>query len=96
MGGLASRDGEGEGGEATAVVLDAHGDCGGAVGGGDLCWVGGVYVDDLVGGGVVGGAGGDAQEVFVCHRGLDTSGELYAEGSQVIRRDAFRSTDVMR
>jgi len=33
--------------------------------------VGGVYVDELVGGGVVGGAGGDAEEVLVCHGRLD-------------------------
>jgi len=61
--------GRGEG--ITAVVLDAHGDGGFAVGGGDVRWVGGVYVDELVGGGVVGGAGGDAEEVFVYHGRLD-------------------------
>ena len=27
----------------------------------------GVYVDDLVGRGVIAGAGGDAEEVLVCH-----------------------------
>lgn len=41
------------------------------MGGGDLGWVGGVYVDELVGGGVVGGAGGYAEEVFVCHGRLN-------------------------
>lgn len=51
----------------TAVVLDAHGDCGFADGGGDVRWVGGVDVDEVVGGRVVGGAGGYAEEVFVCH-----------------------------
>ena len=51
----------------TAVVLDADGDGGGAVRGGDKGRLRGVYVDDLVGGGVVGRAGGDEEEVFVCH-----------------------------
>lgn len=27
----------------------------------------GVYVDDLVGGGVIAGAGGDTEEIFACH-----------------------------
>jgi len=30
-------------------------------------WGGGVYEDGLVGGGVVGGTGGDAKEVLLCH-----------------------------
>ena len=51
----------------TAVVLDADGDGGGAVRGGDEGRLRGIYVDDLVGRGVVGRAGGDAKEVFVCH-----------------------------
>lgn len=60
--------GGGVGGEAV-VVLDADGDGGGAEGGGDAGWGGGVYVDEVVGGGVVAGAGGYAEDVFVCHCG---------------------------
>ncbi len=85
-GGLASVDlweGGGGGEGITAVVLDAHGDGGFAVGRGDVRGVGGVYVDELVGGGVVGGAGGDAEEVFVCHGRLDILKVIYGEGSKV-------------
>lgn len=84
--GLASVDlweGGGGGEGNTAVVLDAHGDGGFAVGRGDVRGVGGVYVDELVGGGVVGGAGGDAEEVFVCHGRLDIVKVIYGEGSKV-------------
>lgn len=51
-------------GKAT-VVLNAHGDGGGDVWRGDVGGLGGVYVDELVGGGVVGGAGCDLEvEIF--------------------------------
>lgn len=54
-------------GERTAVVLDPDGDVGGAEGVADVGWSWFVDLDDLVGGGVVAGAGGYAEEVLVCH-----------------------------
>ena len=51
------------------VVLDADGDCGVAVLGSDFGGMRGIDLDELVCGGVVGWACGDAQEVFVGHYG---------------------------
>lgn len=52
----------------TAVVLNAHRNVGVAKGRGHRRWGGSIDEDGLVRGGVVGGAGGDAEEIFVCHR----------------------------
>lgn len=51
----------------TSIILDFDGDTGVAEGRADVAWCRRVNWDDLVGGGIVGGAGGDAEEVFVCH-----------------------------
>lgn len=49
--------------------MDADEDGGGAEGSRDLGWMRGVDGDEVVGFWVVGGAGGYAEEVFVCHMG---------------------------
>lgn len=49
------------------VMLNPNVDISGTVGRRDVCGCGCVYEDFLMGGGVVGGAGGYAEEVFVCH-----------------------------
>ena len=60
---MASKGEEG----STAVVLDTDGDVGVADWGGYVCGGRGVYRDGFVGRGVIGGAGSDAEEVFVRH-----------------------------
>ena len=49
------------------VVLDTDFDAGGAMWGGYLCWVRGIDGDRVVSSGVVEGAGGDAEQEFICH-----------------------------
>lgn len=61
------RNGGGEGGKLTAVVLNADGEGDGAERGGNVGWVRGIDRDDLVRARVVRGAGGDAEQIFVCH-----------------------------
>ena len=51
----------------TAVVLYSDVEVCCAVGRGYVRWGGRVFEDFLVGGGVIGRAGGDAEEVLVCH-----------------------------
>ena len=53
----------------TAIILYSDGDVGGAKGVVDFGWGGSIHLDDLVGGRVIGGAGGYAEKEFVCHCG---------------------------
>lgn len=51
----------------TSIVLDPDRDFGVTDGGGYVGWGGLVDLYGLVGGGVVGGTGGHAEEILVCH-----------------------------
>lgn len=51
----------------TPVVFNSYEDGRAQIWGGDSCWVRGVDVYGFMSGGVIGGAGGDAEEIFICH-----------------------------
>lgn len=60
----------------TAVILYSDSEGNVCVWGGDVGWGGGVDSDELVGGNVVGGAGGYTEEVLIRHIGACNLGLL--------------------
>lgn len=65
----------------TTIILNSDRDFGVTSGGGYVGWDRLVDLYSLVGGGVVGGAGGHAEEVLVCH----ASGKLRAGEDWTVR-----------